>query len=611
MTDGLAVSEPQRSRWREATADHALRALAGAKVLERGQAYASAGAVQALGHEIEAGSLRVRAVVAGTHDYQVELTLAPDGELDADCDCPHAADGYFCKHQVALALSVHTLLGGAAVAPDAQARKKVQAAAKRAQTQAANRAALRQFVGQQGAAVLAERLWGWAERDHQLMAELRSWAAAERAAGDAGQLKPAITGILAARGFLDWRESGAYAMRGRAVLPLLQGAVARDAAQARALCEHALRRLFKVAEHADDSDGAVGELMHEVMAVLGQAVAQAPPPAAWVRDWFALLDDDPWGLWRADLLLEVAGPAFAQAYGRRVTDDWRAYVARQPAGTPAPDRRGAWDFERSKLRGRYIGHLRRSADAAAVIEAMRAHLAEAHEVVELVEYCESVGRYREAMQAAQQGARHFGDDHRIEACLLRCYERDGWDEEALALRRQAFERQPWDVKAYDALLAAAQAAGRECVAYRAELHAWAAQAERSGRFGTGSPGPQRTRSAARAEPGVDVSLRVTWLLHEGRDDEALALVQPPNRCSGERLWELARRLPAAQDAQAVALMLRVFDLAMQRASTPYARELELVRDITARQPPEARRAWLTQLRAQYKAKRNFVKGLPA
>ncbi len=181
--------------------------------------------------------------------------------------------------------------------------------------------------------------------------------------------------------------------------------------------------------------------------------------------------------------------------------------------------------------------------------------------------------------------------------------------EALAIRRAQLERSP-TVENYQAVLTAAQAAGRDLAAYRDALFVWAQaqaqearQAVRAGSdpWGPGTPGSS----------GRHVGVRTAWLLADGRVDEALALVQPPHVCQPAQMRAIAKQLPAARNAQAVPLLLRVFALAMPRASTPYSDELALVRDIATRMNPAQRAIWLASLRAQYKPKRNFVKGLDA
>ncbi len=594
--------ESHHAQWLRATDGPLLRELAGARVFGRGQTYAQGGAVQALSVSWDADDLRAQATVSGTQDYAVDWRIDRDGAVDANCDCPHAQDGCFCKHQVALGLALHALLAGAELAPDDAAKKKIAAAAKRAQTQTANRQALRDFLRRQSAPDLAERMWQWAERDRALMAEVRSWAAMDAAAaggGAAEALKPVINQLLGYRDFIDYDEAGGYARRAQSVVTLLSQTTKRDPVQARGLCEHALRRLWKAIENADDSNGEIGNVTVAVFEVLKSAVAAAPPPAEWVKKWFNLLDDDPFGLWPDDALVDVAGPDFQRAWGQRVTDEWLTYAARAPATARGDG--GGWDYPRSKLRGRYISHLKKQGDPQAVLHALQEHQREAHEYSELVQHCESIGRYRDAMTFAQQGLQRFPDDWRLEADVLRCCERDGWDEEALAIRRRQLERSP-SVENYGAVLRAAQAAGREQAAYRQELMHWAAARERA-----------EHQKALKRRPGapLDVGLRTRWLLHEGEVREALALVQPPHGCAVELLRELALRLPKPEHDAALALLRRVFDALMPAASSPYQAELAVVREMLARQTPEARDQWLAHLHLTYKAKRNFIKGLPA
>jgi hypothetical protein len=59
------------------------------------------------------------------------------------------------------------------------------------------------------------------------------------------------------------------------------------------------------------------------------------------------------------------------------------------------------------------------------------------------------------------------------------------------------------------------------------------------------------------------------------------------------------------------LLWRVFAATMPGASTPYREVLHLVKETASRMLPPERGQWLAQLRAEYKAKRNFIKGLDA
>ena len=93
--------------------------------------------------------------------------------------------------------------------------------------------------------------------------------------------------------------------------------------------------------------------------------------------------------------------------------------------------------------------------------------------------------------------------------------------------------------------------------------------------------------------------------------EALALVQTPHVCQPGLLRSIALKLPKARHAEAVPLLLRVFAVTMPASSTPYRDELELVKELVSRMAQPESNRWLALLRAEYKAKRNFIKGLDA
>jgi SWIM zinc finger len=78
-----------------------VKALAGARVYARGVGYVEDGRVV---HQT-GGARRVRAVVDGSAPYEVELWV-DRGEPAWSCTCPAAEDGAFCKHCVAVALTV-------------------------------------------------------------------------------------------------------------------------------------------------------------------------------------------------------------------------------------------------------------------------------------------------------------------------------------------------------------------------------------------------------------------------------------------------------------------------------------------------------------------------
>jgi len=494
---------------------------------------------------------------------------------------------------------------------------------RRAQQQ--RRQGLQDFLQQQDAADLAQRLWAWAQSDSELMADLTAWAARSRSHGDPQTMKKVVADLLANREPLDWRESAAYASRAEKALPLIESVLAHDPEQARALCEHALRRIYLVCDEADDSGGEISEVMDQLMELLLRCLRAAPPAANWLDDWFNLMQADPWGLWNEPAVLAAAGGAVQQAYQSKAAEEWQDWVARHPpAVTTTADggkgRRGAsqrqsavsavagqggrFDYQREQLRRRYLDVLKSQGDKQAVIDLMRSSLTDAAEHSELVAYYESLGKKDEALAQARAATRLYPNDWRCEQDLLRRCERGGWHEEALVIRRRQVEHMP-DVEHYQAALLAAGKAGRDLAIYRDELFTWAADREIAPPFGG------RSMASPATAQGRHVDTRVSWLLAEAKLDDALALVQPPHVCRPALLRTIAKALPPSRHAQAVPLLQRVFAAWMTRASTPYMEVLEIVRETLERLPAPERDQWLMLLRAQYKAKRNFIKGLDA
>lgn len=606
--DGMARWAEVPDCWDEELSDDNLRDLAGDTVFERGAAYFSEGRVR-LARD---GGGNTTFEASGTQTYATELYFEDLG-LHVDCTCPHGRDGHFCKHMVAAAMVWRAHLGGETAEAAALPKKARSAQAdKAARTRAKRLDDLQAFLRSQSAAALAERLWTWAERDRELMADLKAWAAATAASDDPKALKAALDAILKhSRGFLDWQGSNAYAVRGQKALPLIEQALARDPVQARLACEHALKRLYRVAEHADDSGGMVGELMQSVVALLARAVAAAPAPAAWADTLYDLIEDDPWGVWGEDQLLVPAGPAVAQRWSKVLAQRWerlaqalaggdKSQVVSWGSGGPRTEAH----YERSSLRRRRLADFERQGDLAALIDFARRSAQDDGEWAEAVRLCETHGRFREALDIARAAHQRSPDGWQVEQALLRCYERDGWDDEAYALRKARYVRH-LRIDEWAPLLAAAQAAKQDAAELRREVEALLIERETKR---PPLPGRRGTQGAQGAQ-GVDASLRVQWLLAEGRVADALAAVRAPNSCGSGLLVALATRLGAEHDTEAFALLDGVARDEIGRSSGRYDQAVDLVGRACRRLPAGSVAAYLTRLHGEFKAKRNFVKAL--
>lgn len=613
---GLSSHE---SRWLDRLTDDALQQASSASILERGRDYASDGSVHVRRLTL-APSPSVDAVVTGSERYVVRLQVHASS-LRGTCTCPNAADGWFCKHQVAVALVLRDRLEAPAWTSTSRGASGLEPVA-----EVDERAALEEFLTAQPHRALVERLMRLADEDFEIERELHAWRALNAAetnisATDALGL---IERILATDGrFIERREATSWARRAEGVLPLLRKESGRSPVRGLDCTRRALTLAWAALQDADDSDGAMGEVCAAIGAAWLDALrAAGPRPAAFGEAYLELLLADPISSFDAEAAERALGAeALARfrsvlaARWRNATDTVLASKARSRptrTGHPqeaqafrAPDiesRAGVWSLEHHHLR-----QLDAQGDIEGALGVLRADLSSGHAFGRVTAFLERHDRMPEALANARQACAAFPDDDRVQEDLARCLVREGAHDEVLALRRRQFEQAP-SVERYRLVLDACRAAGADRAALRTSLLRWVEDEEI--RHFTARTGPRASVSSATAKPGRDVRLRVGILAAERRWAEADALLDPPDHCAASLLRAVALHLPPNRRGRAVALLERVLAQRMEQASSPYRDELALVNEVLARVGPADHAEWLERLRTKYRTKRNFVRGLP-
>lgn len=85
-----------------------IRSLCGATMYSRGESYFRSHRVERLGYDPDESTYS--AVVRGTRKYNVSITIDEHTyDVEADCDCPAADSGYYCKHIAAAMLQIESL----------------------------------------------------------------------------------------------------------------------------------------------------------------------------------------------------------------------------------------------------------------------------------------------------------------------------------------------------------------------------------------------------------------------------------------------------------------------------------------------------------------------
>ncbi|WP_329155081.1 hypothetical protein OIU91_15600 [Streptomyces sp. NBC_01456] len=245
-----------------------LKMSAGARSFERGRGYLDAVS------GVEVGDGWVTASVHGTERYEVELSLDGPGGLSGECDCPYGLEGNFCKHLVALGLTV-------LARPESPPQQR-KAARDRAQdldgwlsalSKGELLALVRELVGE----------------DRQLRRRLELRAASAR--GDLAAVRARIRELLdigpfAHYGYVEYADARAYAdQAGHAVSAISALTGSGRAADAIILVREAMKLLAQAVESVDDSDGWLGQVGAGLADVHLDACRAARPDPGELARW--------------------------------------------------------------------------------------------------------------------------------------------------------------------------------------------------------------------------------------------------------------------------------------------------------------------------------------
>ncbi|MGG5889676.1 SWIM zinc finger family protein [Falsiroseomonas sp. HC035] len=553
-----------------------LKRLAGDATFARGEAYLREGRVGLLSDD----GIVVSARVAGTTVYRTVLRAGRAG-IEGECACPAFADYGFCKHLVATGLAT----GAGGDVPD-------------------RLGAIRAHLRGQGVERLAEMILDLAERDAALLdrLDLAARAAAGDAAGLAQRCRAALKRALRTGRFVEYQEAGSWVAGVLDVLEGFEGLLsAAHAALVLELTTDLFGRLPGALETVDDSERGGVEIAERAAALhLAACEALRPDPVTLARDLFRLETGEPFGTFRAasGTYGHLLGPAGLAEYRRLAEVAWDALpkTRARRGGVLAGDEEG---FARYTLFPILDGFAARDGDMDRRIALRAAGLSQAHDYLRLAEFCLEGEREAEAVRWAEEGAFLF-DDPSNEPLLVFLAERHraaGRGAEAKAVLWRGFERQP-SMRLYEALAKGtrARSAARTAMTGRALGVLEARLAKRAPRTGWEDVGA--------------AGLIIEILLRERRLDAAWDAARRHGCHDG--LWrQLAEASEVARPADAIAVYQRLAEAQVGLTNKHgYADACRLVGRIAAVRArigeDGAQRAYVEDLLARHRAKRNFV-----
>lgn len=570
-----------------------LASLAGGKSFQRGEAYFVAGAVKRL----RVADDRVSATVEGSESYRVEL-WDEDGELAADCTCPHAGDGFFCKHCVAVGLAwlgehaASALPGNSAGKSDG---KKPAKAPRRDPWQD-----IRNYLGRQSAETLVDWLLEVAQRDDGLYQSFL--LKAERASGGGNTEKVfrrAIDDAVRIHGFIDWREVRTYAANIERVVDELADLLQPDsAALLVGLAEHAIEKIEQAMEQVDDSSGEIGGIVHRLGDLHLKACTIAKPdPADLAERLFRLETTLPFGLCSLDPVTYRVplGKNGLRRYRELAQAEWQKIK-------PRSDDRG-FDAHRSTI----TRIMERLAEADGNVDELVAikskDLSASYRYLAIAEILAAAKRHDEALAWAERGLEAFAEHPHsdLRDFLVAAYLKRQRNDEALQLTWIQFEERP-GLEAYKKLHGVA-----------GKLGVWPAQRERA-LVCLDQAIAQEAASTSRWKPKPSTpnySLRVSIALWEKDLDAAWTAVHL-GVCDRGLLIELAGKLEQNRAVDAISLYRRVIPVIVNETkNSAYDEAARLVGRIGRLLKDMCRSSefgdYLAELRVQFKPKRNFMK----
>ncbi|MFE3768465.1 MULTISPECIES: SWIM zinc finger domain-containing protein [unclassified Streptomyces] len=543
-----------------------LKTLAGVRSFERGRGYVDAVS------GVEVGDGWISASVHGTERYEAELTLDGPGGLSGECDCPYGLEGNFCKHLVALGLTV-------LARPESLPRQR-KAARDRAQ-------GLDGWLSARSKDELLALVRELLGADRQLRRRLELRAAGAR--GDLAAIRARIRELLdigpfARYGYVEYADARAYAdQAGQAVSAIGALTGSGRAADAVVLAADAMKLLAQAVESVDDSDGWLG--------LVGTALADAhldacraarPDPrelARWlVGHALGELDD---GLTDVDPLdyEDVLGEEGMAVLRKLAVEAWQG------------NRRG-WAEKYLVERLAKAG-----GDVDAVIAVHAADLSpDGHTHLVIARELDTARRSDEALSWAERGVREARDLAAVDTALVDhlCdrYAQADRLADAVALRRDHFGARR-TLLTYQQLRAAARAADR-----------WPAERE-------GALALLRAAAGQRQQGWYGGPVLVDALLDDKDVDAAWQAATEAG--AHDRQWlTLADQARATRPADALGVYLRLAEpLTKQTGNTVYEQLVSLllsIRDCHRRlESPEEFTKYATALRTAQKRKRNLMR----
>ncbi len=572
----------------------ALRHIAGGRSYERGMGYFE----NRLVSSIAIDGNEARAKVEGTRTYRVRVWVDENG-VDGECTCPAYADSGFCKHCVAVGLSV---IEAAKEGASGGVRQKTGQGKRK--TKAVTMDDLRVYLNDMEKKDLVEIIIDQAMNDERLRLRLILNKEKKAASGmlDLDSFRGIIDSAVQTGRFVDYHDVHDYCSNiyeaVDSIEELLKGGHAAEAVE---LAEYALAAVEKALHNVDDSDGYMGDILERIQELHLAACKKAKPdPGQLARRLFEWEMRTEWDTFHGavDTYAAVLGKKGIETYKHLAEERWNKVPALKP-GESDSERYG----KNYRIKRIMENLAEKTGDVEAQVEVKKRDLSHAYSYLQIAELYRKHKKYEKALEWAEAGLKAFpkNTDPRLREFLADEYHREKRHDDAMNLVWMNFS-ESIGLNNYQKLKTHADEAGQ-----------WPQWREKAIAFIRDEITKSKNTRSRFFWRSADHSLLVEILLWEKKSEEAWKEAQAGG-CDMALWFKLAALREKEHPEDAVNVYRAHLDtIVNQKNNDAYKQAVNLIRKIGVLMGGIGKEkefaAYLEQVRLAHKPKRNFIKML--
>jgi len=569
-----------------------LRQMAGGRSYERGKGYFKDGLVGSIAID----GNEAMAKVEGARTYRVRLWVDEDG-MEGECNCPAYADSGFCKHCVAVGLSVIE-----AAKEDASGGTNQKSGQGKRKTKAVTMDDLRAYLITMEKNDLVEIIIGQSMNDERLRLRLMLNREKKTASGsvDLDSFRGIIDSAVQTGRYVDYYDVHDYcnciAEAVDSIDTLLKDGHAEEVIE---LAEYALAAVEKALNNVDDSDGYLGGILERIQELHLAACKKAKPdPERLARRLFEWEMRTEWDTFHGavDTYASVLGKNGIEVYRQLAEERWSKVNALKP-GESDSDRYGK-NYRITSIMEKLA---EKTGDVEAQVDVKKRNLSHAYSFLQIAELYREHKKYDKALEWAEAGVKAFpkNTDSRLREFLADEYHREKRHDEAMNLVWLIFSEGP-GLNNYQTLKSHADKARQ-----------WPQWREKAFSFIRDEISKSKNAGSRLYWRPPDHSTLVAILLWEKKYEEAWVEAQVGG-CEMALWFKLAalREKEHPEDAANV-YRAHIDTIVNQKNNESYKQAVALVKKIGALMKNTGKEneftAYLEQVRIKHKPKRNFMK----